>query len=390
MPDYDVIIIGAGPSGSAAAIALSESRLKTLIVDKCSFPREKVCGDGLIGDSIRNLKYLGVWCDVLDAGYKMDKIKFFLLPGEFFPINAEIVTLERKVLDDILLKKALANNVSFEQLSFIGKYENKNGLNFLEFIKKDSKEKKIISCTYAVVATGCQKLNALKTLSNGKVEKPDLVAIRGYYNADFPINYCLVYFDERLKKGYAWIFPMGGGLFNIGCGAKTKVASSLNLQLLLNEFVDKISEKYGSKGYWRENPKGAMLSNGMRNYRRLKLKNIFCVGESIGSTYPYTGEGIGKALETGIKAAHTILNFYKKKDDVGKVYRRKLKEELFACYRPYFWAEKLCTSPLKDYFYRKICNSQKLQNIITGILTEQIRFEELVSMKKLYAKLRGP
>jgi len=243
----------------------------------------------------------------------------------------------------------LTNNVTFEQLLFTGKHEIKNDLNIFEFVKKDTSEKRIISCTYAVIAIGCQKLSALKTIANGKIKKPDLVAVRGYYKADFPITHPLVYFDERLKNGYAWIFPMGGGFFNIGCGAKTKIASSVNLRRLLNQFVDEINEKYGVKGFWKEKPKGAMLSSGMKNYRHLKLKNIFFVGEAIGSTYPYTGEGIGKALETGVNAAHAILTFYKKKEDIGKVYMKRLRKELFPCYRPYYWADKLFTFPLKNY-----------------------------------------
>ncbi len=388
LPDYDVIIIGGGPGGASAGIVLSESGLKTLIADECNFPREKVCGDGLTGDSIRNLKYLGAWRDVLNAGHRMGKIEFFPFPEQSFTINAEIVTFERKVLDDILLKKALKNNVNFEQLLFTGKHEIRNALIFLEFTKKDTNEKRIISCTYAVIATGCQKLNVLKTISNGKINKPDLAAVRGYYKGDFPITHPMVYFDERLKNGYAWIFPMGRGFFNIGCGVKTKIASSINLQLLLKEFVDEINEKYGvAQGVWKEKPKGAVLSSGMKNYRHLKLKNTFFVGETIGSTYSYTGEGIGKALETGINAAHTILNFYKKKKDIGKVYRKILRKELFPRYRPYFWADKLFTSPLKNYFYRKICVSKRLQNVIAGILTERIRFEEVLSVKKLYTKL---
>ena len=65
---HDVLVIGAGPSGSAAAAVLAEHSLDVLLIDRSEFPREKVCGDGLAVDSMRLLKKLGVLEKVTDAG----------------------------------------------------------------------------------------------------------------------------------------------------------------------------------------------------------------------------------------------------------------------------------------------------------------------------------
>ncbi len=71
---YDVLVIGAGPAGSASAITLAKQGYSVLIVDQCSFPREKVCGDGLIGDSLNMLKKLGIWSKVEALSNKSDEV----------------------------------------------------------------------------------------------------------------------------------------------------------------------------------------------------------------------------------------------------------------------------------------------------------------------------
>ena len=58
--DTDVLIVGAGPGGSAAAIRLAEQNVKVTLVDKCEFPRAKVCGDGLTPKSVVALRELGI------------------------------------------------------------------------------------------------------------------------------------------------------------------------------------------------------------------------------------------------------------------------------------------------------------------------------------------
>ena len=66
--DTDVLIVGAGPGGSAAAYYLARSGLDVTVVDKAAFPREKVCGDGLTPRGVRAMLRMGI--DPDDPGFE--------------------------------------------------------------------------------------------------------------------------------------------------------------------------------------------------------------------------------------------------------------------------------------------------------------------------------
>ena len=87
---YDVAIVGAGPAGSAAAITLAKQRHSVLLIDQFSFPREKVCGDGLTGDSLHMLKKLGIWNEIEPITYKSYKLELFPVKNKSFVLESPV------------------------------------------------------------------------------------------------------------------------------------------------------------------------------------------------------------------------------------------------------------------------------------------------------------
>ena len=115
---YDVIVAGLGPSGSVAAVQIAKNGHSVLLIDKEDFPRNKICGDGLIGDSIRILKEIGLWELIEKNSYKSDFLEVFHHSNKSAVFDLPIYTIKRKTFDNHLLNAELsASMVNFLALS---------------------------------------------------------------------------------------------------------------------------------------------------------------------------------------------------------------------------------------------------------------------------------
>jgi flavin-dependent dehydrogenase len=103
-PRCEVLIIGAGPAGSAAAITLARAGLDVVLVDQHAFPRDKVCGDGLIPDAHQALAKLGVLSEVMHQAQQISHLSCTSPRGKQIDIEGTLAVLPRKQLDDISAK----------------------------------------------------------------------------------------------------------------------------------------------------------------------------------------------------------------------------------------------------------------------------------------------
>ena len=110
---WDVAIIGAGPAGSIAAKYLASRGHRVILIDKARFPREKICGDGLIAESLQCLRRAGVYEAVKAQGYQVQKWHTFSSSGVKFELNLECITLKRIQLDTLLAQKAVEAGACF-------------------------------------------------------------------------------------------------------------------------------------------------------------------------------------------------------------------------------------------------------------------------------------
>lgn len=383
---YDVIIIGAGPAGTASAISLAKaSNLKILLVDKMSFPRDKICGDGLTGDSIRCLKELEIWDKIKNQGNSMDRIKLYPFnDSSYFTINSEIVTLPRKELDEILLKEALkSNNTSLKEAIFHGQIKEKNDMYQTIFTDSTSSKEIILSSKFVIIATGCQNDRPLYTMRRLSYRQPDLVAVRGYYYAKWNLSEPIVIFLDSSKRGYFWAFPMGHNLFNVGCGIKTNQKVKPELKKILMSNIETLNQKNKTHGEWKIEPKGAFLRSGLTNYDKLSYDNVIFTGETISSTYQFTGEGIGKALETGILSSKSILlSLNRKNKKATFYYNNSIAKQISPKYKPYRIADYIFTNKhISTFFFNLLCKSQRAQQFISDVLSEKIAPAKLFILK---------
>lgn len=299
---FDVIIVGAGPAGSAAALQLSQCNLakRTLLLDARSFPREKLCGGGLVPESDRLLAHLGVAAASIPS-VPIREIRFEYPGGNalrrakhFFRV------VHRQTFDDVLAREARARGVEFRDGDPVLQFEREGDRICVATASG--------ACYQARVVIGADGASSpVRRALVGGVQSERFVALealtRGHDGAADGCSETAV-FDFRLAatgmRGYAWDFPSlrhGERWMNRGLGAASRSSAAplkdLFAEALLDRGVARDAQEIQGAGaplYDPERPQSA--------------ERVLLAGDAVGID-PWFGEGISVALGTGIVAAHT-------------------------------------------------------------------------------------
>jgi geranylgeranyl reductase family protein len=314
----DVLVVGAGPAGSACAQRLAAAGLHVLLADQHSFPRDKVCGDGLIPDSHAALRRLGVYDEVAALAQPVKHVRCIGPRRSHVDVPGTLSVLPRKVLDHVLVRAAqragatLLTPLRFEAPLLDG--ERVVGARL-----KDAEGTHEISARWVVLATGAVP-QALSAAGLCDRHTPSGIALRGYVHhpamAEHITQLQLVW-HPRLRGGYGWIFPAPGGVFNIGTGLTGSHITqrngkgrmqNVNLRQMFDDFcaVYEPAAALMDGGTLQGEIKGAPLRCSLLG-ARWSRPGLLATGEAAGSTYAFSGEGIGKAMETGLLAAEALL-----------------------------------------------------------------------------------
>ena len=136
----EILIIGAGPSGTSASIQLAKRGLSSIIVDQQEFPRDKVCGDAVSGEGLSILNSFGLFEKVENDGYKCTRKELHTSSTRPRVVDTDAIDIPREKLDVILLNKAISMGAEFICARFTGKIEYKDNYHKAEFIDTKSKE----------------------------------------------------------------------------------------------------------------------------------------------------------------------------------------------------------------------------------------------------------
>ena len=315
----DVLVVGAGPAGSACAQQLARAGFKVVLADQHQFPRDKVCGDGLIPDAITAFGRLGVHHDVMRAAQRASHVGCVGPRGGRIDVPGHLAVVPRLVLDDILRRAAMAAGAMwlaparFEAPLLDGNQRVAGArLRLADDSLHEMRTKWVVLATGAVPA-------ALIAADVCTRRTPSGVALRGYVRNPQMVGRITaleVVWHKQLAKGYGWIFPCPDGVFNIGVGlahshAKDSGGREQMADVNLRQMFDRFCEVYPPArelmaGGERMGPlKGAPLRCSLEG-ARYSRPGLLVTGEAAGSTYAFTGEGIGKAMETGILASEVI------------------------------------------------------------------------------------
>ena len=381
---WDAAIIGAGPAGSTAAIHLARRGHSVLLIDKEQFPRDKVCGDGLIADAIGALKRAELYADVVRLGYQTSIGTVYSPSRICFDVEGEYLTLKRYVLDDLIKRKAEESGAVFLQ-SKIANIEPQPENTVI--ITSDT-DHRPVRARIAMLATGAS-IELAERLGLVSESRASAVALRCYVRSEVVIDRLIISYDRAIAPGYAWIFPLGAGEYNVGCGIiYTKRRQRVNLRETFRLFETNFPEAVDLfKQAASITPlRGAMLRCGLKGSAPLGSGNIMVIGEAIGATFPFTGEGIGKAMETGEIAARVASRALEESDfDHLKDFPRRLETELRPKFLGYELAQDWLSRPwLNDLLARRIQKSRFLRELVAGIINETVDPREVFSIRSIF------
>jgi geranylgeranyl reductase family protein len=304
----DVLIVGAGPAGTAAAIELKRSGRDVVVIDKAEFPRDKCCGDGLTAEALRILDRLGLhpervpnWNTVTDIMIRGPKGREIRLPLPDTGQYAAIVP--RADLDDQLVGLARAagadvrTGVSYRRLETVDDH--------VEVSTSDG----TFASRYVIAADGMWS-PVRKSLGVGPTDyRGEWHAFRQYFADVGPAaQHLVVWFEPDLLPGYAWSFPLPGQRANVGFGILRGRSHGIqDMKRLWEDILERphiravLGPDAMPEGRHKAWPIPARVGR-----LPLTAERVFFVGDAAGTCDPMTGEGIAQALFSGRAAAEAI------------------------------------------------------------------------------------
>lgn len=312
--DADVIVVGAGPAGSATAYYLAQHGLDVLLLEKTAFPREKVCGDGLTPRAVRQLLNMGV--DVDAPGWTRNKGLRVVGGGrrydldwpalESFPDFGLVRT--RADFDEILAGNAVKGGARLiEGVNVTAPIlDDRSG----HIVGVTAKDGSAYRAPLVVAADGNSTRLGLAMGLHRREDRPMGVAVRTYYDSprhddDYLEIWLELWDGETLLPGYGWVFGVGDGRANVGLGILNTSSAFQNIDYRrqLRRWTKNMPREWQFDEEHRTAPiRGAALPmafNRQPHYSR----GLMLVGDSGGSINPFNGEGIAYAMETGEIAA---------------------------------------------------------------------------------------
>jgi geranylgeranyl reductase family protein len=319
MTDADVIVVGAGPAGSAAATHLARAGRRVLLLDKAVFPREKVCGDGLTPRAVRELRLLGVemagWSRNIGLRIYAHRPYPYLLrwpeTAEFGPIGH---VRRRADLDLALARTAEAAGAEFWQgVTVTAACTDATG----RVTGVTAKDGRRFAAPVTIAADGNSSPLARALGLGRKPGRPLGVAVRAYYESprhkEDWLESWLELWDgppgrSNLLPGYGWVFPMGDGTCNVGLGitSTSPAFGHTDYRALLRRWLDTTPAEWGFREANRVGPIGsAALPMGFHRPPEYR-PGLLLAGDAAGLISPFNGEGISYALESGRHAARRV------------------------------------------------------------------------------------
>ena len=379
--NFDVIISGAGPSGSLLGYLLSKKNISTLILEKEIFPRYKVCAGGIQWKALQFLPY-----DINEIIEKKIYGIYFArrLKDIFYKKYSEplIYTFERTKLDDFMAKKAIESGCNINFSEKIKNFEiSENEVKV--FTQKDIYFSKIL-----VGADGAGSIIYKKLNKDTNLQK-----IIGY-ETEIPLTSASSYplYDESvvidfggIRKGYFWIFPKKRTL-SIGGGGPVKDALNIKkyLEWFLQNYQEELNENFAAPG--RDRLLNQKLSAHFIPVRSNKSflcdYRVLSVGDAAGLGDAFTGEGIHNALISSIIAADSISNAFSDFNFNFSDYREKINNDIYANIKNSMLISKIFFS--SPYFYYKLIKSNdNLFNSCAKILRGEKKYSDVVNKLKL-------
>ncbi len=333
MLKFDVAIVGSGPSGASAALKLAKAGFSTVVIEKATLPRYKVCGGGFVYRGRKNMSF-----DISEVVEKeFHTVDIYLGKKLHFRTEREqpiISMIMRDSFDHLIIQKAkefgitLLEGTEVKELVF-----NDNGTTSIITTGEEVAAKCIIAADGAY--------SPIAKMAGWKEETRTMIPALEYEVEVSDEEYAKfsneVRFDiDAVPAGYAWNFPKKNHL-SIGVGVFQK--KKLNLHELCQNYI----EKLGIKDIKSISKHGFQIPVSPRTDGFVK-RNVFLIGDAAGFADPITAEGISNAIYSGNLVAEAIIEAALDLKKTESLYLSKINEKLVP--------ELLTSLKLSKWFYK--------------------------------------
>lgn len=333
----DVVIVGAGPAGTAAAIELCRSGRSAIVIDKATFPRDKCCGDGLTTLALRELDAIGFdpgtvgdWFDVGGAALRSPSGREVTIP---LPDDGRYAAVApRMQLDNALVGLARSAGADIRDGHGFRSLEPlDDGVGAIR-IEADGLT---VDTRYVIAADGMWSPVRKALGLNEPGYLGEWHGFRQYASnvTGTAASQLHVWFEPDLLPGYAWSFPLPGNRANIGFGVlRDGARSGKDIKAIWPDLLQRshVVEALGA-GFEMEERHTAWPIPARIDSLPLTAHRVLFVGDAATATDVMTGEGIGQALLTGRLAAESIISAGATQPDaVADLYEREIRHHLLA------------------------------------------------------------
>jgi geranylgeranyl reductase family protein len=368
--ESDVIVVGAGPGGSATAFHLARHGVRVELLEKAEFPREKVCGDGLTPRAVRELVAMGV--DTTGAGWLRNKglrvigggIRLELDWPDLASYPNYGLTRTRLDFDQILAQTAVKAGATLRtHVNVTGPTLDAAG-RVVGVSAESGPDKAPIEfrAPLVVAADGVSGRLPLALGIAKRENRPIGVAVRRYYRS--PARHDDDYLEswleltsreggDKLLPGYGWIFGMGDGRVNVGLGVlnSSTAFGKTNYRTMLTDWLASTPPEWGMND--EANADGPILGAALpMGFNRVPhyARGVLLVGDSGGMVNPFNGEGIAYAMESGRLASEVIVQALARRSATEReralaAYPTELRARYGGYYRLGGWFVKLIGNP---------------------------------------------
>ncbi len=314
---YDVVIAGAGPAGCACALALKDAGLKVALLDKATFPRDKVCGDAIPGRAIKTLsaidqnyeaafKHFTEKCETKRTSlyYKERSITFDWVGSAY--------TCTRMDFDNFLLtlvKDHTATDIFTSTLPHLFTATN-GGISIA--IKNNDID---FHAKILIGADGAQSAVAKQLTSKTLDRAHHVGSVRAYFSgvANLENSTTEIYFEKKFLPSYLWVFPLPGNMANVGFGMlSAEIARrKVDLKKVFYDFIEqtpRLKERFRNAVQVGD-LQGFGLPLGSR-ITTISGDNFMLSGDAASLIDPISGDGIGNAMLSGKLAAEQAVKCF--------------------------------------------------------------------------------
>jgi geranylgeranyl reductase family protein len=323
----DLLVVGAGPAGAAAAITATAHGLRVVVCDRARFPRDKTCGDGLTTAALRLLERLGVPAAALAAHFASVRDVVLVapsgrevalaLPGD--GTYAGVIT--RTDLDTVLVEHAARRGAEIR----VGA-EVTDVVATADRVKVACADGTVVETRHVVAADGHWSAVRRALRPSAPRDLGTWHAARVYVDG-VDDERLWVLFDADLLPGYAWVFPLAGGGANVGFGVLRGDRRGRDLRHLWADVIDRPRLRAVLGGAIARTPVRAWPIPTRYDPAALTDGPVLYAGDAAQVVDPMTGEGIAQALETGVLAVEAVVGGGDA-DAIAARYRRRVDRAL--------------------------------------------------------------